>query len=70
MFYMQLKMSGGAAGVTAVKQKFKVLQNQADEAKDRAERLQRELEKERNAREEVCMTLYTCTGGGGGSALL
>lgn len=70
MLYMQLKkMSGGAGGITAVKHKFKVLQDQAEEAKERAERLQKEVEKEKNAREEVCMT-YTCKGGGGGSALL
>lgn len=58
-------MSGGTNSVEAVKKKIKVLQEQAEEANERAEKLQRELDKERRAREEVCMHRYTCAGGGG-----
>lgn len=63
-------MSGGANSIDAVKKKIRVLQEQKEEAEERAERLQKEVEKERRAREEVHMPLYTCTGVGGGSALL
>lgn len=46
------KMSGSIS-VDAVKKKIKVLQDQVEEAMERAERLQKEVEKERRAREEV-----------------
>lgn len=47
------KMSGGMNSVDAVKKKIKVLQDQAEEAEERAEQLQREVEKEKRTREEV-----------------
>lgn len=43
----------GAISVDAVKKKIRVLQDQVEEAMERAERLQKEVEKERRAREEV-----------------
>lgn len=43
----------GAQYIDSVKKKIRVLQEQAEEAVERAERLQKELEKERRAREEV-----------------
>lgn len=43
----------GANHIDAVKKKIRVLQEQAEEAMERAERLQKEVEKERRAREEV-----------------
>lgn len=43
----------GAISVDAVKKKIKVLQDQVEEAMERAERLQKEVEKERRTREEV-----------------
>lgn len=43
----------GSISVDAVKKKIKVLQDQVEEAMERAERLQKEVEKERRAREEV-----------------
>lgn len=43
----------GANSIDAVKKKIRVLQEQAAEAMERAERLQKEVEKERRAREEV-----------------
>lgn len=46
------KMSGSIS-VDAVKKKIKVLQDQVEEAMERAERLQKEVEKERRTREEV-----------------
>lgn len=46
-------MSGGMNSIDAVKKKIKVLQDQAEEAEERAEQLQREVEKEKRTREEV-----------------
>lgn len=43
----------GAISVDAVKKKIKVLHDQVEEAMERAEKLQKEVEKERRAREEV-----------------
>lgn len=48
-----------------MKKKFRDLQDQASEAMERAERLQKEVEKEKRAREEVCILKFTCTGGKG-----
>lgn len=47
-------MSGCANSIGMVKNKIRVLQEQATEATDRAERLQNQVAKERNVREEVC----------------
>ncbi len=59
-------MSGGLNSIDAVKKKIKVLQEQAEEAEDRAERLQKEVEKEKRSREEVhTQTTHTCTGNTG-----
>uniref|UniRef100_A0A3B5MVG7 Uncharacterized protein n=1 Tax=Xiphophorus couchianus TaxID=32473 RepID=A0A3B5MVG7_9TELE len=46
-------MSGGMNSVDAVKKKIKVLQDQAEEAEERAEQLQLEVEKEKRTREEA-----------------
>lgn len=43
----------GATSLDAVKRRIKALQEQADAAEDRAERLQKELLAERKAREQV-----------------
>lgn len=53
LFLSCRKMMSGANGIDAVKKKIRVLQEQAVEATERAERLQKEVEKERRAREEV-----------------
>lgn len=45
----------GATSLEAVKRKIKSLQDQADGAEDRAERLQKQLLEERKAREQVSM---------------
>lgn len=45
----------GAASLEAVKRKIKSLQDQADGAEDRAERLQKELLEQRKTREHVSM---------------
>lgn len=46
-------MSAGLNSIDAVKRRIKDLQEQADEANERADRLQKDLEKERKTREEV-----------------
>lgn len=43
----------GVNSVEAVKRKIKVLQQQADEAEERAEVLQRQVEEEKRCREQV-----------------
>lgn len=45
----------GATSLEAVKRKIKSLQDQADGAEERAERLQKELLAERKTREQVSM---------------
>lgn len=45
----------GATSLEAVKRKIKFLQEQADGAEERAERLQKELLAERKSREQVSM---------------
>lgn len=66
-------MSVGLNSIDAVKRRIKDLQGQADEANERAERLQKDLDMEQKTREEVGLTaahLYrpvgTCGGVGGG----
>lgn len=49
----------GVNSVEAVKRKIKVLQQQADEAEERAEVLQRQVEEEKRSREQVMN--YTMT---------
>lgn len=46
-------MSAGLNSIEAVKRRIKDLQDQADEANERADRLQTDLEKERKTKEEV-----------------
>lgn len=48
----------GSNSIDAVKRKIKVLQQQADEAEERAEILQRQVEEEKRAREQVSVSLY------------
>lgn len=48
----------GATSLEAVKRKIKFLQEQADVAEDRAERLQQELVAERKTREQVSMFVF------------
>lgn len=48
----------GTNSIDAVKRKIKVLQQQADEAEERAEILQRQVEEEKRAREQVSVSLY------------
>lgn len=47
-------MSGNNS-IDAVKRKIKVLQQQADEAEERAEILQRQVEEEKRSREQVML---------------
>lgn len=56
----------GPTSIDAVKKKIRVLQEQADEAMERAERLQKEVEKERKAKEEVLFFSILPGAGGGG----
>lgn len=49
----------GATSLEAVKRKIRVLQDQADGAEERAERLQKQLVEERKAREQV--SAFTAT---------
>lgn len=46
-------MSAGLNSIDAVKRRIKDLQDQADDANERADQLQKDLEKERKTREEV-----------------
>lgn len=48
----------GSNSIDAVKRKIKVLQQQADEAEERAEVLQRQVEEEKRAREQVSVSMY------------
>lgn len=45
----------GATSLEAVKRKIKSLQGQADNAEEKAERLQKDLQAERKARDQVSM---------------
>lgn len=47
----------GSNSIDAVKRKIKVLQQQADEAEERAEILQRQVEEEKRAREQVSVSI-------------
>ena len=47
----------GAISLESVKRKIKSLQDQAEVAEDRAERLKQELGLQKKAREEVSMTI-------------
>lgn len=57
----------GPTSIDAVKKKIRVLQEQAEEAMERAERLQKEVEKERKAKEEVLFFSIIQGAGAGGS---
>lgn len=48
----------GSNSIDAVKRKIKVLQQQADEAEERAEILQRQVEEEKRAREQVSVSMH------------
>lgn len=50
----------GTNSIDAVKRKIKVLQQQADEAEERAEVLQRQVEEEKRAREQVNSSPLPC----------
>lgn len=48
----------GATSLEAVKRKIKYLQEQADDAEERSERLQKELLEEKKAREQVSFFFF------------
>lgn len=55
----------GITSLDAVKRKIKSLQDQADQAEERAEQIQKELLAERKAREQVSMNdLWPCATAG------
>lgn len=63
-------MMSGPTSIDAVKKKIRVLQEQAEEAMERAEKLQKEVEKERKAKEEVLFfSIIQGAGGGGGGCV-
>ena len=51
----------GVNSLDAVKRKIKVLQQQADDAEEKAEVLQKRVEEEKRAREQVTYTTPTIT---------
>ena len=51
----------GATSLDAVKRKIKSLQEQADDAEEKAERLQKELLQERKSRDQVSMHIAPTT---------
>lgn len=55
-------MSGGMNSIDAVKKKIRVLQEQAEEARERAERLQGQVDREKGGREKVRTPVFTWAG--------